>query len=251
MSGNTRSRRALASALVVLAIAFLALAWWQVERRTWKLDLIERVNERVHAPAVAAPSADSWGSFKGADQEYRHVKAEGTYAAVPDTLVQAVTEIGAGFWVISPLRLNDGNIVMINRGYVPQGTRPEAAPRAHPVQIFGLLRLTEPRGGFLRKNDPAGERWYSRDTQAIGASRGLSGVAPFFIDEEAAGGKVRPSGSVADSVPVAGLTVIAFHNSHLVYAITWCTLALMALMAARYVIRRDGIDAGDKSAAED
>ena len=39
-------------------------------------------------------------------------------------------------------------------------------------------------------------------------------------------------------VPVAGLTVITFHNSHLVYAITWYTLALMVAIAIWLGIRK-------------
>ena len=36
--------------------------------------------------------------------------------------------------------------------------------------VTGLLRITEPKGGFLRKNDPAADRWFSRDVQAIAAA---------------------------------------------------------------------------------
>jgi surfeit locus 1 family protein len=55
-------------------------------------------------------------------------------------------------------------------------------------------------------------------------------VAPYFVDEEAG----------ADSTaPVGGLTVIAFRNSHLVYAITWYGLALMVLVGAGIVIREE------------
>jgi len=41
-----------------------------------------------------------------------------------------------------------------------------------------------------------------------------------------------PSGATATApggVPVGGLTAIKFRNSHLVYAITWYTLALMTI----------------------
>ena len=44
--------------------------------------------------------------------------------------------------------------------------------------------MTEPGGGFLRRNDPAAGRWHSRDVRAIAAARGLDEVAPYFIDAE-------------------------------------------------------------------
>jgi surfeit locus 1 family protein len=106
--------------------------------------------------------------------------------------------------------------------------------------VSGLLRISEPGGGFLRKNDPAGEHWYSRDVQAIAAARGLSHarVAPFFIDAEAdaakgPGAQSRPG----EETPVGGLTVITFHNSHLVYALTWYALALMVAGAGVWLVR--------------
>ena len=43
--------------------------------------------------------------------------------------------------------------------------------------MVGLLRLTEPGGSLLQANDPADERWYSRDVAAIAAARGLPGTA--------------------------------------------------------------------------
>ena len=80
---------------------------------------------------------------------------------------------------------------------------------------------------FLRANDPAAGRWYSRDVAAIAWARGLSEVAPYFIDADAAS---EPGG-----IPVGGLTVVVFHNNHLVYAITWYVLAAMAAGAAAFV----------------
>jgi surfeit locus 1 family protein len=58
-------------------------------------------------------------------------------------------------------------------------------------------------------------------------------VAPYFVDAEA---DPSISAETAD-YPVRGLTVIAFPNSHLVYALTWYGLALMVLVAAWYVWR--------------
>ena len=87
--------------------------------------------------------------------------------------------------------------------------------------------FSEPGGAFLRSNDPAADRWFSRDVAAISASRGLSMVAPYFIDAER-----EPGGS---RLPIGGLTVIAFPNNHLLYALTWGTLALMAAAGTIFV----------------
>lgn len=242
-----RPRSAAARAVLVLCAllvfaGLVALGTWQVERRAWKLDLIARVDRRVHAPPVPAPGPDVWPQITAANDEYRHVRVAGRFLNDRETLVQASTVLGRGFWVLTPLREADGTLVLVNRGFVPpQHTNPAARgapePRGEAV-VTGLLRMTEPGGGFLRRNDPSHNRWYSRDVQVIAAARGLTRVAPYFVDADAA----RPGDRSArepDRWPVGGLTVISFYNHHLLYAITWYGLALMVAGAAWRVAREE------------
>jgi surfeit locus 1 family protein len=171
------------------------------------------------------------------------VRLSGRFLHDRETLVQAVTAYGAGFWVVTPLRREDGSLVLVNRGFVP-GSRKDPATRTEgqvsgATDIVGLLRLTEPGGAFLRSNDPARDRWYSRDVAAIAAARDLSDAAPYFVDADAA---PNPGG-----VPLGGLTVVAFPNNHLVYAVTWYGLALMlaGFGLSRILPRRKGRTAGE------
>lgn len=200
----------------------VSLGTWQLQRRSWKLDLIERVETRVHAAPVPAPGRRSWPDVTASD-EYRRVRLDGVFLNAQETLVQAVTVHGPGFWVLTPLRATDDGTVLINRGFVPsERSDPDARREGQiigPTSVVGLLRLTEPGGGFLRANDPANGRWYSRDVAAIAAAQGLTNVAPYFIDADA-----TPN---AGGLPIGGLTVIQFRNNHLVYALTWYALALM------------------------
>ncbi len=223
----------LALLAAVLFAGFSSLGIWQVKRLQWKLDLIEQVDARVHAPAVPAPGPDAWSAT--ADETYLKVSLTGSF--LPDeTLVQATTDLGPGFWVLSPLKTTQGFTVLVNRGFVSPAMRDPALRPAegafapgNTVVVTGLLRQSEPDGGFLRQNDPVSGRWYSRDVQAIARSVGLSGpVAPYFVDAAA-----TPVGVW----PVGGLTVIAFKNTHLVYALTWFALALMVAVATWYVAR--------------
>jgi len=237
--GRAAAPRRGAGSLACLALAglllfclFFGLGTWQVQRRAWKLDLIARVDRRVHAAPVAAPGPSDWPRISADADEYRRVTLQGEWLAGKDTLVKAVTELGGGFWVLTPLRRADGSIVLVNRGFVPEDQRTAAIPPPAAGSVTGLLRVTEPGGAFLHKNDPAAGRWYSRDVAAIAAARGLPAarVAPYFVDAAA----VSPA---APGEPVGGLTVIHFYNNHLVYAITWYALALMVAGAAYYVAR--------------
>ena len=62
-----------------------------------------------------------------ANSEYRHVQVSGTFLNDSETLVQALTDLGAGYWVLTPLRQADGTLVLMNRGFVPPERRERAA----------------------------------------------------------------------------------------------------------------------------
>lgn len=231
------------TALALFAAAaiagLVALGNWQVERRAWKLGLIAQVAERVHAAPVAAPAAAQWAGLTRANAEYRRVRASGTFLDDRQTLVQAVTEQGGGYWVMTPLRLADGSTVLVNRGFVAEPFRARVAPAGSGTsEVVGLLRMSEPGNGLLRHNDAARDQWFSRDVAAIAARRGLDGnqVAPYFIDAAAV---PPPAGADPQAWPVGGLTVTAFSNNHLGYALTWYGLALMVAAAAAYVGREE------------
>ena len=85
-------RLALALCALAAFAGFFALGTWQLERRAWKLDLIERVDQRVRAPAIDAPGPGQWQRVNRADDEYRHVRASGRFLHDRETLVQATTE---------------------------------------------------------------------------------------------------------------------------------------------------------------
>lgn len=234
-------RWALRIIAVLLIVLFAGLGSWQVQRLQWKLALIERVESRVHSAPAAPPPPARWGQLSAASDEYRRVKLSGVFLYQFTTPVQAVSELGSGYWLLTPMCTSDGFIVLVNRGFVPMadglldrypGKRADAgAPVCTPSMaprhdVVGLLRMSEPHGGFLRENDPQHNRWYSRDVAAIAQARGLYNVAPYFVD---AAQDQDPAD--APDHPTGGLTVITFHNNHLVYAFTWYALALMVIGA--------------------
>jgi surfeit locus 1 family protein len=232
----------------VMFAGFFALGTWQIFRLQWKLALIERVEQRVHAAPVPAPSMAQWPQLNAEADDYRRVQLRGVLLDGSTTQVLASLERGIGYWIVTPLCTPDGGIVMINRGFVaagvggwkPQPAAPAAAAdacKAAPgasVWFSGLLRMTE-LAGSLRKNEPSRNYWYTRDVQAIATARGLPAVAPYFVDADAA--SAQAAGPVAGEQPSGGLTVISFVNNHLVYAVTWYALALMVAAATVWVIR--------------
>jgi len=231
-TGSRRGRLVFFAMTCLLTLVFAALGVWQLQRRAWKLDLIARVEARIHAAPVTAPGPAEWPGVDAVAYEYRRVALQGRYLDVPETLTLAVTERGPGFWVLAPLRTEGVFTVLVNRGFVPEDRRgPDERRRVagQEARVVGLLRLAEPGGGFLRSNDPAGGRWYSRDVVAIAEARGLGPVAPYFVDADAA--------SEPGPLPQGGMTQVSFRNTHLVYALTWFALALMSAAAGVYLAR--------------
>ena len=235
---------------IALFLGFMALGTWQVQRRAWKLDLIERVDQRVHSAPVAAPAQAQWPQINAASYEYLPVQAQGIWQDRQSVLSKALTEDGSGFWLMTPLQLADGSQILVNRGFTPEKTRSEwlkqiaeAGPSTETVTVIGLMRMSETGGGFLRKNDAANGQWYSRDVAAMAQSMHLKQAAPYFIDlgvpaSNPAHAKAKPD-PMFDGVLRSGMTVIQFPNSHLVYALTWYGLAAMVLGAAWLVRRHD------------
>ncbi|HEY0954635.1 MAG TPA: SURF1 family protein [Roseateles sp.] len=220
------ARVVLIVATALASVGFAALCAWQVQRLGWKQDLIARVEQRLTAEPVAPPTGEV-----GKTDEYRRLRLQGRFEP-GSVLVQANTELGGGYWMLAPLRLDDGRAVLVNRGFVPPAQRGIESP-AGSIELTGLLRLTEPHGGPLRANDPAAGRWFSRDVAGIAAQLKVPGpVAPFFVDEAA--DPAQPQ-----RWPRPGLTVVRFANNHAVYAVTWVALAVMAAAAAGWLWREE------------
>lgn len=219
---------ALLAAAGIVFVLLMGLGVWQVQRLGWKTDLIARVDARLAAAPVPAPGPAEWDALTGEEAEYRRVTVAGEYVPDSDVLVQAVTERGPGFWVMTPLVTDAGWTLLVNRGFVAASRRDDRPLPAGPQSVTGLLRLSQPGGAFLRANDPGAGRWYSRDTQAIAATLGLPEAAPYFIDADRAG----------EGQPIGGLTVIAFRNHHLSYALTWFAMAGGLAVLTVFALRR-------------
>ena len=222
-------------AALVLFVGFLALGGWQVQRLMWKTALIAQVDARVHAAPVSAPGPAQWETVTRSGDQYRRVSVRGVFQNDRETFVQAVTDAGAGFWVMTPLADARGFTVLVNRGFVTPERR-DPALRADgqltgEQTVVGLLRITEPKGGFLRANEPQADRWRSRDVAAISERHDLTNAAPYFIDADAT---ANPGGW-----PLGGLTVIRFPNSHLIYALTWFGMALLTVVGFGLFLREE------------
>ncbi|KQQ06912.1 surfeit 1 [Methylobacterium sp. Leaf122] len=211
------------AALVCLAI-LLSLGTWQLARKSEKEALIARIIERSHAePPAAPPPFAEWDAKAG---EFSRVRTRGTFLHDQETLVHGLApgEPGRalqGFYVITPLKRDDGTTILVNRGFVPtELKRPEdraAGQVSGAATVTGMLRASETRTLFVPESDPKREAWFTRDIPGISAARNLTNVAPYLIEADAT---PNPGGW-----PRGGQLRVDLPNNHLQYAFTWFGIA--------------------------
>jgi surfeit locus 1 family protein len=237
-----------------LALAVLVgLGCWQLHRLAWKESLIAEVGARVAAPPADPPAEADWAKLAADDYDYRHVRVSGVYEFSRQALVFRALEqargrySGPGYLVLTPLRLEGGAHIIVNRGFVPQDQKDRfAAPApdaAGETVVTGLMRPSEPRNWFTPSDDPAHGQWFTRDPAAIAAAFKIDRAAPFTIDADA---------GAPGELPQGGETVLAFPNSHLAYAFTWfgMALALVGVFVAYSAPRLRG-DASNRNGGHD
>lgn len=213
-------------------VTLITLGNWQVRRLYWKLDLIEQVEARAYGTPVSVPETDDV-------PEYLRVQASGSYRHDLSLRIKAVTELGPGYWVMTPLVGGD-HTLWVNRGFVPTGVSEATIRQPEGLQqVVGLMRLTRPEGTLLEKNDPEAGRWFSPDIPVMNATQDIAARSSFYIDAE----RAAPIGDW----PQGGLTKLDFKNDHLSYALTWYAMAALFFAAMGYVIysRVKAIDLDD------
>ena len=230
-SGKRRRLLVPGVAALCALVVLLWLGTWQVERKAWKEALIATVTERFAAPPVRLPPPAEWPRLDPSNDEFRRVAFSAEWLNDKEALVYTTGSslradaAGPGYWVFTPARV-PGGIVMVNRGFVPEGrqdpaTRPEGQT-AGPIDIVGVMRWPETPGLFTPPGDPAKNLWFARDPAAMAAAKGVGAVAPFYVEQE--------SPSVPGGLPQVGKLQPSLPNNHLGYALTWCGLALVLVV---------------------
>jgi len=221
-----RSLVAVTLATLAAFAILVSLGVWQMQRLAWKEALLAEIDSRIHAAPQPLPPSAEWPSLAPDDYEYRHVRVTGTFEHDHEALVF----VGAsglenqpepGYLVLTPLRLEDGGHVIVNRGFVPadrqDATSRAAGQIAGPVTVTGLMRSPQERNLFTPADDPQKGLYFTRDPALIAAHFELRDPAPFTIDEDA-----EP---VPGGLPQGGTTVLDIPNNHFEYALTWFGLA--------------------------
>jgi cytochrome oxidase assembly protein ShyY1 len=171
----------------------------------------------------------------GPNLEWRRVTVTGTYLPDAEGLVRLrVVDGGPAVEVLTSMRLDDGRVVAVDRGYAPVAQGQEvpayAAPPTGPVTLTARLRADQSDPAerpVVRGHGPP--QLYATDSRVLGTTVGLD-LVPGVLQLPAA----QPG--VLDPVEVgAPETGAPFTNFS--YALQWLTFGLIALVALGYFIR--------------
>jgi surfeit locus 1 family protein len=205
---------------VPAVLLMLGLGVWQLERLQWKEALISERAERTTATAIAVPASDA----DVANLEYRHLAGQGEFLHDKEIFLGARSMNGnPGYHLITPFKLDDGRIVLVDRGWIPLD-RKTADKRAAgnvsaPATLDGVLRLNGKQTWFVPDNRPDLNFFFWVDLPAMAKLAALPNTETRFYVE--AGPAANPGG-----FPIGGQTRINLPNDHLQYAITWFSLAI-------------------------
>ena len=220
-------------------VALLALGVWQLQRLAWKESLIAERQDRLTAPAVTLAEALA----EPEALTFRKLALRGQWRASQDLRLVSRTHKGqVGFHLITPLVLDDGRAVLVDRGWLSAGLdTPDglaAAGVEGPAEIAGHLRQGGWQGslGFQPVNDPAANTWLWFDLPAMAEALELEAPVTVFYLQAAP----LPGFDPAAGQPLATVPSVNLKNDHLGYAVTWFSLAVaLAVIFLLYHLRRE------------
>lgn len=221
--------------MIVFAIVCGFLSQWQFDRRDERVDANTLVETNFDAAPLpieeALPTLDSFNH----DQEWLPVIIEGEYLSDEQLLVRGRPRDGLpGFEILTPLVTEDGNVFVVNRGWVPTGhdqDYPDAVPMppAGQVTVTARLKPTEPE--IPGRGAPAGQiATIHLDTLAseFGEDRTYSSSYGLLRTE-------TPPSETGKLVAKPELT----EGNHLSYAFQWIIFAIIALVGLIYGVREE------------
>lgn len=227
-----RSRKGLVVPLIFALVGvaiLLTLGTWQMQRRQWKLNLIEQIETRSKLPPISIAEAVShWNADN--DIEFIHMTAEGRFEHDKERHLFTVEDGVAGWRIITPMKLARGGEIFIDRGFVPDHLKDKALRREGLIwgltRVTGLLRKSEEKGFFTLDNRFESNEffWRSLTDMAKSAYGAIpQNLAPFFL-------VAQKSETAGPEWPRPRATPPDLPNRHLEYALTWYSLALVLIV---------------------
>ncbi|MBA3287740.1 MAG: SURF1 family protein [Acidimicrobiia bacterium] len=221
--------------LVAGAVVLMVnLGFWQLRR----LDERQAFNDQVTDALTRTVAPIDAVLRTGVDPdavEWRPVAATGTYLADEELRVVNRSQNGRpGDVVVTPLRLDDGRVLLVERGFVPLDDETSAAaPPDGPVAIVGRLRESEERRRGQVSDPSEGDLTEAQRLDIDRLAAQLPGeVVPMYVELESS----DPPEAAGAPAPLAPPELT--EGPHLSYAVQWFVFSICAVVGWVFAIRR-------------
>jgi cytochrome oxidase assembly protein ShyY1 len=219
--------------VIAVIVVMINLAFWQLRRLDERREFNSQVRANANQPInpisdVLTPAIDP------STVEWRRVRATGTYVPGHQFLVVNRSQNGeTGRNVVDAMQLADGSLLLINRGFAPNGAGTPATP-AGVVEVVGRLRLSERRTTGQLSDDGSGVLSEIRRID-VGLLAGQfdTTVQPMYVE--------RLEATPADAAALQPIVApMLDEGPHLSYTIQWfffsgCVIAGWVLAVRRSV----------------
>ena len=225
-----------------MMIVLLGLGTWQVKRLFWKQELLAQIGRAESAAPIPLAQIEARSSATPpAPSPFAKVSVTGTFLAGKTVLYGAevrdiATGPAMGAQMIEPMRQSNGDLILVDRGWVPLSRPGPLDDPPGEVTVSGYVRFGDTPGWFSAKDDLVARHFFTLDPRAIGHAIGQPNIRPFVLVALAA--EMRP-GAIVDHWPDPARHMPRPSNNHLSYAITWYGLAA-ALLAIFILWARKG-----------
>lgn len=223
--------------VVVFATACGLLSWWQWDRRAETLaegTLVTRNYES--APVALVSLLPSLGSWK-AGEEWRPVELHGHYLTSEQLLVRnRVFNANPGFEVLVPFQLDDGRVFVVDRGWLPIGSKqdtPDRVPAAPSGDVTVVARLQQSEPVLPGRTAPHGQ------IPEINAATVASMAKTVGSTYTGAYGLLASETPPPAERPAAVQEPVIDEGPHLSYAIQWIAFAVLAFFGLVWAYRRE------------
>ena len=228
---------------VIFAIVCCALGTWQLNRRAEALAEVARIDANYDAdPQPVAEALPDPAGFD-IDQRWQVVALTGEFLADEEVVVRnRPFEGSSGFEVITPFRLDDGTVFMVDRGWIAQNSQGRPSEAAPPpsgrVEVTARLKAGEDR---IAGRTSTGVELATIDLDEL-AER-VDGPA-----YTGAYGVLVQSGADVDEPPLAAARPIRDEGPHLSYALQWYVFALLGFIGLAWAANQERKGVAEASA---
>ncbi|THJ67353.1 SURF1 family protein [Arthrobacter echini] len=220
--------------VLLIAAGCVALGRWQFERREAVVENIERIEANYDAdPEQYEPGGQVLDSFDPA-QEWRPITFMGTYDVANQVIVRNRPLNGQpGYEVLTPLRLEDGTAVIIDRGWLPIGNDEAGRPDEIPAPPRGEVEVT----ARIKPGEPAVNRGAPEGQIASIDLTSLAERLDYPL-QDAAYGLLALERPAAEQTPIAPPKPSVDEGPHLSYALQWFAFGVLAFIGLGYAARQ-------------